>query len=260
MSIVTRPNPMRYKQISTHVPVIEKAHPWHRLMQWLWSSPSEPLTARPGWVDLVIDPQQGRVPTLYATPYTPEIATALHRAKYGRDWPSAKALTRLAAGLACPDAWRKDKPVLVPVPPDPRRLAARGFHLPALLAQTLRQQWAIEACLGALRKTRHTTEQARRSRQARHQTDPQLFVVSARALGRRPDDFATILVDDVMTTGATLAATGRAIGAFGGRVVGAVVVAYVPDKTPHEPRDLGQANPDQGPWFGQIWERTEGIR
>lgn len=209
---------------------------------------------------LQIDPLQTRVSALYATPYTPEIATALHRAKYGRDWPSAKALTRLAAGLPCPDAWHKEKPVLVPVPPDPRRLAARGFHLPALVAQTLRQRWHIEACLGALRKTRHTTEQARRSRQARQQTDPQLFVVSPRALGRRPDGFATILVDDVMTTGATLAATGKAVGAYGGRVVGAVVLAYVPEKTPLAQQDLGQADADQGPWFRQIWERTEGIR
>lgn len=202
----------------------------------------------------------------FASPYTPEISSQIHTAKYGNDWPAALSLTRLIRRLDRPQAWATPGLLLVPMAPDPDRLVRRGFHLPALLASALGRRWRIPVCRGGLIKTRSTPEQARRSRAERQKTEAGLITW-------RPDRAASqrqaVLVDDVMTTGATLRAARQALEGKGTLVVGAVVLAYVPlDRAArtNTPRDQTHAKarpifePQQTTWHHRLWERTEGMR
>jgi len=112
----------------------------------------------------------------------------------------------------------------VPVPLHPRRLRARGFSQAQALAAAARR--AAPSPAGALppvdatvlARVRATDEQAGLSRAARARNVHGAFAVSSRAAGRVAGR-RVLLVDDVVTTGATAAACARALlGAGAARV------------------------------------------
>ncbi|MDP3938629.1 MAG: phosphoribosyltransferase family protein [Deltaproteobacteria bacterium] len=115
--------------------------------------------------------------------------------------------------------------LVVPVPLHPRRIRERGFNQAHLLAAALLRggrlaSWA-ELAPDALIRTRETTPQTRLTRIARQSNLRGAFRGRAeRVRGRH-----VLLVDDVMTTGATLDACARALRRAGARRIDAVVTA-----------------------------------
>jgi predicted amidophosphoribosyltransferase len=108
---------------------------------------------------------------------------------------------------------------LVPVPLHPARRRARGFDQAALIAAALarRSGRPLVACL---RRGGEPTRQLGADRTARHAAaESQLL----RARGPIPTH--ALLVDDVHTTGATLDACARALGASGAHHVAAATYA-----------------------------------
>jgi ComF family protein len=112
--------------------------------------------------------------------------------------------------------------VLVPVPTTARRRAERGFDQSVLLAHgiSLRHDRAMVEAL----RQRAGDAQRGRSRAARLRAHGR-FVGDERAASRIAGA-TVVLVDDVVTTGATLADCARAVRAAGGAVARALVVAY----------------------------------
>lgn len=113
-------------------------------------------------------------------------------------------------------------PVLVAVPLDPRRVRRRGFNQSALLADELAMR------TGWIRHTGGLARRRTRRRQAELGRAERLANVRA-ACYWKPDVPApgrpVLLVDDVLTTGATAAAGAAAIEAAGGRCLGVVTFA-----------------------------------
>lgn len=111
--------------------------------------------------------------------------------------------------------------ILVPVPTTPRRRAERGFDQSVVLAAALaaRRECAI---LEVLAK-RSGDAQRGRSRLARLRASGR-FICRAEALPLSGK--TVVLVDDVVTTGATLADCARALRASGAAVEEAYVLAY----------------------------------
>lgn len=115
---------------------------------------------------------------------------------------------------------------LVPVPLHRKRLRSRGFNQSVLLAELLAQHWQLPLLRQGLRRIRWTTpqielhadERAANLRDAFAVSDPQQ-ISGARLL----------LVDDVFTTGATLAECSRTLLKAGATAVCAVTVARAPD-------------------------------
>jgi ComF family protein len=119
-----------------------------------------------------------------------------------------------------------DGDVIVPVPLHRWRLAARRYNQAALLAQSLARYTGGACAVDALRRLRPTPSQGGLGRLARARNVRGAFAVppSRRGLvdGRR-----VLLVDDVLTTGATVEAASRALLAAGARAVDVLTLARV---------------------------------
>ena len=119
-----------------------------------------------------------------------------------------------------------DADLLVPVPLHPSRLRRRGYNQAALLAQAVARLSSLPTHVDALRRTRRTQSLGHlgaTERQAMLRGAIAPHPRHARAIaGRR-----ILLIDDVMTSGATSNACARALLAAGASRVDALVVARV---------------------------------
>jgi len=128
-----------------------------------------------------------------------------------------RCLPRLLARVNGGSNW-----VVCPVPLHPRRLEGRGFNQAALLARPLAAALGAPFDARLLRRVRDTPRQASLDRRARLANVEGAFSLrsDARARGR-----SVLLVDDVVTTGATFRACAAALWRGGARSVEAVAVA-----------------------------------
>lgn len=161
------------------------------------------------------------VPVFAGARYAEPLISAIHRFKYGAAPELCATLCRQSAraidllGIEPGDVW-------VPVPLHPLRLAERGYNQAALLARELSRIQRARVDARRLYRVRHTEQQAKRDRHARTQNVAEAFRVRAGATGAAQ---RIVLVDDVVTTGATLSACIQALRAAGDEVVGCVAVA-----------------------------------
>ena len=135
-----------------------------------------------------------------------------------------RAASGAAALLGAADA-------LVPVPLTPQRLAERGHHPPWALTQALARGGARVCLPDALQRLGESPAQHRLGRQQRLHNLRGLFAAPPQQLARLRGA-RLLLIDDVMTTGATLDAAAQALRAAGARRVDALVFARTP--APHE--------------------------
>jgi ComF family protein len=135
--------------------------------------------------------------------------------------------TRLQEAVRAAGA-QHEADVVVPVPLSPRRLRERGYNQAWELARRTAAAWALPAQAQALLRTLDTPAQAALLRVQREQNLRNAFHVppAARPLlaGRR-----VALVDDVMTTGATLREASAALLRGGAASVQLWVLARTPD-------------------------------
>ena len=119
-----------------------------------------------------------------------------------------------------------DCDLVLPVPLHRRRLFARRYNQSALLAQALGRATGLPVLPDSLRRTRNTPSQGRLSPAARRRNVAGAFKVApgaAERLGGR----RALLVDDVMTTGATVEACARALKRAGAAGVDVLTLARV---------------------------------
>jgi ComF family protein len=116
--------------------------------------------------------------------------------------------------------------ILVPVPLHRRRLITRRYNQAALMAQALGQQSGLPVAVDALRRTRATPSQGRMNRSQRERNVAGAFAVRD---GRLDDvrGARILLVDDVMTTGATLTACIRPLLRAGALNIDVLTLARV---------------------------------
>jgi ComF family protein len=121
-----------------------------------------------------------------------------------------------------------DADALIPVPLHWRRLWTRRFNQSALLAKAIGQENGIAVADTALKRVKATAQQVGLSQAERAQNVQGAFRVpterKAEVAGRR-----LILIDDVLTSGATSDACARALLRAGARSVDLLVFARVVD-------------------------------
>ncbi len=133
--------------------------------------------------------------------YEGTLRKALAALKYGSAARVARPLVERAAGRFGDLAALAGSPVLVPVPIHPQRLRERGYNQAGLLAAGLARIARLPTADLLLRR-RATTRQHRLDRAARLRNLRDAFAVKPDA--RAPP--MVILVDDILTTSATLEA------------------------------------------------------
>lgn len=154
-------------------------------------------------------------------PYDDLLQSLLLRFKFGPDL----GLSSLLGGLAV-SVWERSLrdralDLVVPVPLHSRRLLRRGFNQSLELARPLALRLGVPLDWAALRRPRPTTPQAGLDRDRRLVNLRGAFAAdAARVAGRR-----ALLVDDVATTGATLAECATVLAAAGAEDVAVLVLA-----------------------------------
>jgi ComF family protein len=157
--------------------------------------------------------------------------TAVHALKY-------RGLPRIAAELAAVAVRLLRRPpagaCLVPIPLGPARLRRRGYNQSTVLARELGRCWGLPVRAQLLARVRDTPTQTALTPTARLANVAGAFQVRTGGSDvRQPASPALVLVDDVFTTGATLAEAARALAQAGFTSIAAVTFgrASIPDFT-----------------------------
>jgi len=158
-----------------------------------------------------------RVPYRYAWPLDRLVARVL----VAGDLAIGAVLSALLAAHIRHDALAVD--ALLPVPLAQSRLRARGFNQALELARPIARARALDLPHRALARCRETSTQSGLDAAARRRNVRGAFTASGEVSGRR-----IALVDDVVTTGATVAACTRALLAAGASSVEVWAVARAP--------------------------------
>ena len=160
---------------------------------------------------------------------------AVYALKYG-------GLSRIADDLALVTAPLRPRtdgaPALIPIPLAPKRLQQRGYNQSELLARALARKWRIPVLPDLLSRTRETPTQTALTPGTRLANVAGAFQVRNVKCEMRNSAFRLshcelILVDDVFTTGATLAEAARALEQAGAPRIHGVTFARaaIPDFT-----------------------------
>jgi ComF family protein len=162
--------------------------------------------------------------------YGGELAVALRRLKLSGVPELSRELAPLVAPFLAAAIEAAEIDLIVPVPLHWRRLAGRGFNQAQLIAIEARRAAGLVTPIDSLslRRTRPTPTQTGLSAAQRIANVRGAFAVVPRR-ARRLAGRRVLLVDDIATTGATLAAATRALDDAGADGVVAFVVARAGD-------------------------------
>lgn len=157
--------------------------------------------------------------------YAFPVDAMLHALKYRHRLALADffAAAMLRAGARPRLDLRVQADVILPMPLHPRRLAERGFNQAVEMARPIARAAGLPLELAAVRRVRNTVAQAGLDREARRRNPRGAFVSNTSLSGLR-----VVVVDDVMTTGATLDELAGVLKQQGAAWVGNLVVARTP--------------------------------
>lgn len=169
--------------------------------------------------------RQRRPPFAYARAaarYGGLVREAIHAFKFGGRRGLADPLGDLLAGLGLSALPGAGPDLLVPVPLHRRRERERGYNQALLVARRLERAWGVPVAADALVRFTATAPQADLDAPARRRNVRGAFgVVRAPAIAGRH----VVLVDDVLTTGATASECARILSRAGASTVGVLTIA-----------------------------------
>ncbi|MDP2154587.1 MAG: ComF family protein [Sulfuricella sp.] len=161
--------------------------------------------------------------TLAAFSYSFPVDRLLHAFKYSGNLALievlAKPLAQLAANHPKPD-------LLMPMPLHPSRLKERGFNQSLEIAKPISRWLGIPLTADACERTRDTPSQAGLKWKERRRNVRGAFACDLDLSGK-----SVAVLDDVMTTGATLEEISRALRRRGATTISAWVVARTAKET-----------------------------
>jgi ComF family protein len=158
-------------------------------------------------------------------PFQGTVAEAVHLLKYSERPSIARRLAGLMAASLEPEGRHRRSDLIAAVPLHRAKQRERGFNQAQLLADELSAALGIKTDRKAVARARHNPTQTRLNRQQRLENVRRIFRVPDpwRVRGKR-----IMLVDDVLTTGATIGSCGQALLEAGAAEVLALTAAAAP--------------------------------
>jgi len=150
----------------------------------------------------------------------------VHALKY-HEWPAvARGMGRRMATLRFPRDVEEERSALVPVPLARTRERERGYNQSVELARAIGAAWSLPVRDDLLVRARATETQTRLTPGERHRNVSGAFRVTVERSSLR--GLHLVLVDDVVTTAATLNACAAALHAGGARILSFVTFGRAP--------------------------------
>jgi ComF family protein len=154
--------------------------------------------------------------------HTGPLRNSLHQFKYRRDLGLADAFAQHLA-VMCRGA-QVEAELIVPVPLAKKRYRVRGYNQAALLAAALSGRLAIRCLPAAVERIKETRSQVGLAIDQRRENVADAFRADSDLVSGK----SILLVDDVLTTGATLNSCSHALKQAGAVHVIAVTLARAP--------------------------------
>jgi len=151
----------------------------------------------------------------------------VHALKYGGWRAAAAPMAARMARLAWPTDVLAERTALVPVPLAAVRERERGYNQSALLARALAPRWGIPVWEDCVVRARATTTQTRLTPEQRRHNVFGAFRASPRTRARLRGAHL-VLVDDVVTTGATIGECATTLFDAGARIISLVTFGRAP--------------------------------
>jgi len=156
------------------------------------------------------------------TLFDPGLQKIIHMLKYGRKRSLAEPLASLMAVVMSGDSRFEDMEALVPVPLHPIKLRERGYNQSELLASKLSRLTGLPVLAGALIRTVNTPSQSQLNLSQRMINVQEAFRTRT---CQSVENRRIVLVDDVLTTGATVDACAAALLDAGAAEVSVITIA-----------------------------------
>lgn len=155
-------------------------------------------------------------------PFEGPLRTAIHALKYRGTTAIVPVLAELVAWVLDEEPELRRARLLVPVPLHPARRRERGFNQAELLAAAVAPPRGLELRRDLVAKVRHTRPQVGQNAPQRRENLRDAFAFC----GTAPLRCSVLLLDDVVTTGATFHECARVLRAAGATAVYAVALAH----------------------------------
>ena len=150
----------------------------------------------------------------------------IHRFKYDKKIPLGKRLAQSLGQVVAQDRDFANCDLVIPVPLHRARHRERGFNQSEILAEGVSQATNLPLAKGILKRKKNTKDQTYLNAQQRAENVRDAFVVTQ---PEKINDKKVVLVDDVITTGATLNECARMLQKAGAKTIFAVTLAVVVD-------------------------------
>ncbi|MBE0598511.1 MAG: ComF family protein, partial [Desulfuromonadales bacterium] len=155
--------------------------------------------------------------------YQESLREAVHRFKFEGAIGLDRALARLLGEAVAAERPGYVPDLIVPVPLHRRRLRQRSYNQALLLARQLGRCWRVPVAARMLVRTRATVPQQGLSAEARRHNLGGAFRLQEEVAGRK-----ILLLDDVLTTGATVDECSRLLRRGGAAEIGVAVLGRAP--------------------------------
>ena len=154
-------------------------------------------------------------------PHAGWLAAAIHGLKYGGESSRARHLGEAMAPILASVITEEPYALIVPVPLHRKRERQRGYNQSLLVARASVGPWRGNLAPGAVRRVRATAQQVGLSSEERAVNVVGAFEADIDLVAGRP----IVLIDDVMTTGSTVAACATVLLDAGAAAVGVVTLS-----------------------------------
>ena len=155
--------------------------------------------------------------------FVPPVNTLIHHFKYRKKTILATLLGRAMASIILADGVLQQADMIVPIPLFWFKRFNRGYNQSSLLCNVISANTGLPQH-PALKRNRYTQTQTKLSETARQRNIKGAFSI----ISDRIEDKRIILVDDVMTTGATMNECARVLKQAGAAAIYSCVAAITP--------------------------------